>query len=657
MTVLGQQHPEWGQVMPDGKRKAAIAIGVAKPKSLPYLAGAINGARGFHDWATALGYESTLVTDEDSLVTMSRLRTELESILLKPGAPPINRLLIYFAGHGLIRNIEEGLWLLSDWRDEGRAVATEILRRRLYKYNVEQIAIFADACRKLPPNIEDADLTADGVLGLGPSPARANPAIDKFIAAQDGTATYMVPGSTPTEDRCVFSGVLLEGLWGTKTSAFSKARSDKITSQSLGTYLRSEVSQLANRYKFKLDPTVNWSFPEGDDIYFGDSSPAPVPPKFPDWPLPGTLIGMGTSPKPDIDFDFEVDDGQVSASFRGPGDNISEGLSPEFAKPARRGKRTRRAERAPPAQTAPDRSAPADALLHQIRNQPRPAGFETRSGFAVQGSTIKTVWSTPGIAAEPHGLGVWRIGRPEPHGSPISELRTAAAVLIEFSDGTFAAPTALPEFVATILTDKRGVAALVYRKIDAAQTDAQRAEKAIAEMESGAVRYDAAISFTVDLRQSKHADPVFGVVSAYLYDAIGDTDSIRRMAYYYTRYGQPIPYDIALLAQLDGRWKDGLLYADVPAVAERDPRSKDELQFSWTYSATPASSGVVGGFWPWMRQGWSFLEDFAADGSPLIKPELIALQKSLATARFTTMDDKGGPKLAALFELRPTPVV
>jgi hypothetical protein len=642
-----------GTAMPDEKRKVAIAIGVANPSSLPYLAGAINGARAFHEWATALGYESKLVTDEGPPVTMSRLRTELESILPKPRAPPIHRLLIYFAGHGLIRNVEEGLWLLSDWKDEMRAVATEILRRRLYRYNVEQIAIFADACRKLPPNIEDADLTADGVLGLGPNPTRANPAIDKFIAAQDGTATYMVPGSTPEEDRCFFSGVLLEGLWGTKTSAFSKARSDKITSQSLGTYLRSEVSQLANRYQFKLDPTVNWSFPEGDDIYFGDSSPAPVPPKFPEWPPPGALIGMGTSPKPGTDFDFEVDDGRDSLSFRNSGASVSE----EFAKSARRTKRTPRADRAPRAQTVPERSAPADTLLRQIRNQPRPKGFETRSGFAVQGSTIKNVWSRLGITAERHASpGGWRIGQTAPHGSPSSELQTPAAVLIEFGDGTFAAPTALPKFVATILTDKRGVAALVYRKIDEAPTDAQRAEKAIAEMESGAVRYNAAISFTVDLRRSKHADPVFGVVSAYLYDAIGDTDSIRRMAYYYTRYGQPIPYDIALLAQLEGDWKDGLLYANVPAVAKRDPRSNDERQFSWTYSATTAASGVVGGFWPWMRQGWSFLEDFVADGSPLIKPELIVLQKSLTTARFTTIDNRGGRKLAALFELRPTPV-
>jgi hypothetical protein len=95
-------------------------------------------------------------------------------------------LIIYFAGHGLIREAEEGLWLMSDWYNELRAVAVELLKRRLYKYQIDQIAIFADACRSLPTSIDIADLVADGVLGRGPSLVDTMPPIDKFIAAQDG---------------------------------------------------------------------------------------------------------------------------------------------------------------------------------------------------------------------------------------------------------------------------------------------------------------------------------------------------------------------------------------------------------------------------------------------------------------------------------------
>src|SRR5438552_1844927 len=249
------------------KRKAAICIGVAQAGRLRYLSGAINGTRAFHAWAGALGYDAKLVIDDPNPVTMSRLRQELEDLLRSATTAPIHRLILYFAGHGLIREVEEGLWLLSDWDRELRAVAVEVLKRRLYMYGIKQIAIFADACRSLPPDVQAADLTPDPVLGRGPQPA-TTPEIDKFISAQDGSDTYMVPGDTTDEDRCIFSGVLMEGLWGTKPEAFSTLVPNKITSQSLATYLKSEVPQVANRYKFTLNPNPIPTFSNGDDIYF-----------------------------------------------------------------------------------------------------------------------------------------------------------------------------------------------------------------------------------------------------------------------------------------------------------------------------------------------------------------------------------------------------
>src|SRR5262249_25368199 len=153
------------------------------------------------------------------------------------------------------------------------------------------------------------------------------------------------------------------------------------------------------------------------------------------------------------------------------------------------------------------------------------------------------------------------------------------------------------------------------------------------------------------LRQSKHIDPVLGVISAYLYDSIGDIESIRRMAYYYTQHYQPIPYDIALLAQLQAKRTEEGLQVHVPAVAEREPRTKAEKRHRWTYSATPQWDGLAGGLWPWMRQGWAFLDDAADDGSSLIAPGLLKLRRHLQPARFATFDRTGGELLAGLFGL------
>src|SRR3954447_25441140 len=101
--------------MAEEKRKVAVVIGVGQAKPLKYLSGAVNGARDFSQWAQALGYEVKLISDEPDAktgkatsVTMNRLRTELEQVLLRADAPPIHRLILYFAGHGLVREADEG---------------------------------------------------------------------------------------------------------------------------------------------------------------------------------------------------------------------------------------------------------------------------------------------------------------------------------------------------------------------------------------------------------------------------------------------------------------------------------------------------------------------------------------------------------------------
>jgi hypothetical protein len=627
------------------KRKAAVCIGVGQagrhpPLRLPYLAGAVNSARWFHQWATALGYESTLLIDDPDPVTIPRLRQTLESVLRPPpGQPaePIHRLVLYFAGHGLIREVEEGLWLLSDWDDELRAVAAEGLRRRLYMHGIAQIAIFADACRKLPAEVEVADLVPDPVLGRGPVRNATPPAIDKFIAAQDGKEAYMLPGLSPEQDVCIFTGVLLEGLWGTKPTAFSKLLKDKVTSRSLAAYLQAEVPKTAGRYKRTLVPTVSPTFPEDDDIYYGDG-PAPSAPALPVWPTPESVSPMGPIAG---DLLKDVIKERVKDVI-GYWDRLAE------ATPDILGTRHRQEPQAQPLPSSPRPTPPS--VLERLRDQPRPPSFETGSGFAVDGAEVTRVFAPAGIVAEQHGQASWwRIGGPDT--APLSK---PVPVLIEFADGPVAAVTALPDFIATVLRDQRGVAGLVYREVHSPPTIAAPTEQAIAALDKGALRAESVLDLAAELRQQKHVDPVLGVISAYLYDSIGDIDGIRRMAAYYVANYQPIPYDIALLAQIVTHTRDDLLWAEVPAVGRREPRTDTEQAHAWTFAATPACGGVVGGHWPWLRQGWVCIDDPLDVETPMIRPGLETLIQHLAPGRFTTVDRAGAERLAAMFRLEPT---
>ncbi|WP_437720488.1 hypothetical protein [Sorangium sp. So ce861] len=577
--------------MSPNQRMVAFAIGVGDAEHLPFLAGAHNGARGFHAWAVASGYESRLVIDDEEPVTFPRLKAELEAVL-EPGSGPIHRMLLYFAGHGLIREAEEGLWLLSDWHKELRAVAVEVLRRRLYMHGIQQIGIFADACRSLPPDVEALDLTADAVLGRGPWRPEGTPALDKFIAAQDGTATFAVPGASPDDDRCLFSGVLLEALWGTKPSAFSQILPGKITSSSLGRYLTTEVPALSNRYGMQVVPTAVPAFPEGDNYYFG-VGPKLSPPEFPPWPPAQELRGV-----------------PQQAHRLG-------GLE----------------------------STPKLSVEERLDRLHSPIDFQTRAGLAVEGAWVAALWTPPDTIAEAQDGEArwWRVG--ERTGCALGK---PVPVLVELANGAYVATTALPDFIGSILCDGYGSSALVYHESWFDRSVSKAAVEALGRMERGELRASAVLDEAVDLRQAKHVDPVLGAVSAYLYDAIGDLDNIRRMAWAYYARRQAIPYDIAVLAQLEAHvGSDGLLRVDIPAVPAREPRTEKEERFLWTHQATPPARGVVAGFWPLLRQGWAFLDD-----PVLAPPELLELTSHLTRARFSTLDREGARRLSTLFGLQ-----
>ena len=604
----------------DEGRNVAVSIGVSEAVGFPFLRGAINAAKAFHSWANALKYESYLVTDERSQVTFSRFRFEMETALAGAVSPPlrkdderhvvdaalsqakpIRRLILFFAGHGLIKEMEQGLWFLSDSISEQRVVDAERLRRRLYRFGIDQIAIIADACRSLPKTVELADLGPDAILGRGPKSYIAAPPIDKFVAAQDGSESYSIPGESPEDDRALFSSLLIEALWGIRPSALRAPDNKLVTSQSLKKFLISEVPRLASTYNRTLRPDVITNFSEGEDIYFGDVIPKPQAPVFPKWPPAGALL-------------------ETSAPV-----DLPIGIAPEQLKAVKKEQET----------------------LDTIRTQKRPMSFETGSGFAVSGDQIAHVLTEIGIVSGDPGQ------ENQVHIGPghFNLLDNATPVLIEMEDGLTAALTAMPGFIATILMKTGGVYALVYRPRYTPPTDQYASEDAIAKLESGVLKGDELRDLIVSMRVLKHYDPTLGTISAYVYESLGDIDSVRQMAYYYIANNKPIPFDIAMLANLKTRITNGRLRAFVPAIAARKPKTEFENRNLWTFESTVAADGFVGGVWPWMRQGWLLLDDYSAENSTLIDPLLIEIASEIAPARFSTFRKEAAKALAKHFSL------
>ena len=84
-------------------RNASLAIGVSDAQQLPFLRGAVNGAKQFHAWAESVGYESHLLTDEDGQsITVATLRAELDQLLAGEKIHRQNALELYAIDRSLI---------------------------------------------------------------------------------------------------------------------------------------------------------------------------------------------------------------------------------------------------------------------------------------------------------------------------------------------------------------------------------------------------------------------------------------------------------------------------------------------------------------------------------------------------------------------------
>ena len=663
-------------------RNACLAIGISDAPPLDYLPGAVNGAKAIAEWARKSGYETKLLTDSEDPVRVSDVADALTS-LLRRGAKT-DRLIIYFAGHGLTQGVFEDLWLLSEWRQKQAAIGVGLMLRRLQRYGIGQLAVIADACRSLPTSQDTAELEVEGVLELGPYDPKQI-WIDNLRASSKYKAAYMIPGANADDDRCIFSGVLEEVLWGQHPEAVDDTRAGDpkcITSVSLVKCLAEKVPAKAREYAVELTPELVPGFLRPDDIYV--AVPVADAPAEKAWPPAGATAALGpgasagsqgergwstkeaksfTVPDGTIKyFGPEVFPGAVEGSGADEGEDgggrmarINFGLERErdFEEGRRRPGRTLK-KLAKEARTQIDaeakrRSATAKRILDTYAEEQAPTHFETGAGFTVTGANVTdVVLGSHGVASyEPGPFGGWRVQSANEH-----YLAQPLPLLAKLDDGYWIGAAVMPGFITRLSVQHSNngqqppqSASLIFRTVQgwAPDTSDADAEKALAQVRAGAVDDEELRDLALKLRRDKHVDPILGVIAAYMYFSRGE--SIAQIAFYCATVGQPIPFDIALLAGLKTDRSDGSLIATVPATRERKPRTEAEKTHKWTFQATPQTKGKVAGAFPWLRQGWSLIDE-ADEG--LVDPGLDEVASELVQGTFTTLTAAGGDALAKL---------
>ncbi|MFG0527333.1 caspase family protein [Pseudomonas sp. yb_5] len=540
--------------------KLCLTIGISRSPPLSYLPGAITAANEMGDWARQAGFTTEVITDEDRVpVTIARIRETLLGML--PANDEVDLFILHFAGHGFRAGAEQNIWLPSDWYKEMRAISVEALKRQLYRHGIKSLSIFGDACRSLPSNIETADIFGDPVLPRGPYEATA-PIIDRFNAVVDGQQAYMLKGDGIAPPRCVFSTVLIEGLCGLKHEAFDKYLPDCVIPESLALFSKKRLKEIGETYDLKLSPDYATGIPREHVIYFQrDGNPHSQP--LPKWPAPSSQ-----------------DQDQNK-------DNKDRPLTPLNFK-----------HRIHAVKSLLFKEKVHDSLIlpHNI--------FLSGINLVIHGAAPKRIWSTSPVEKCPinDNASYYRVH---------DAMGRAIQILVEFYDGVFASAIVYPHLITLISRDKTGnINWICLSKGASLEISLSTSIEAIANLQAGNLSADQVDSFAAKLREEKHINPTLGAIASYLYDYTGDIDSIRRMAFFYCYHDQPMPFDVAFMGLLSFKDSElGSFVTEVPPIQARPPSPENNVLPRWVTRATTEESGQVAGFWPWLRQGWEFMED------------------------------------------------
>lgn len=584
-------------------RRVCIAIGVSRAEGLAPLRAAATAAEEIGQWAELSGFakreDIQVLTDRRAPVTIELIAETLGRLL--PIGKQTDALLLHFAGHGLREDNTRTLWLPTNWQTTLRAIAVERLKNRLSDFGIANVTIISDACKGLANDKDTSDLTPDGVLGAGTS-AGSRPIFDRFDAVHDVESAFMIPGATPAESRCLFSGAIIEALWGAP-SAIDAHYPGKVTPGSLADYLSMRVAELCTTYQLSCEPQTLPGRPADHLIYFDASQvDAELIPALPAWPTPVRSVEPGTEEK---------------GAFEGPSQTELSWLTAKARGEAERSLlQNRKMVR---------RQATADAFL-----QPS-IPVKEKTNLILGGGMVKSVWSCKPVCRVATDQWFANIDG------------ASQQLVVEYKDGIFV-PLVIYRGLATIAArDLRGTNGWLLREYYGHYSAFDPAIDILNRMQSGDLPPSHVDEVAAVLRKDKHGNPVLGAICSYLYDFSGDLDSIRRMAFFYTLHGQPIPYDIALMGEIPTR-RDGLHYmADVPAVRSRPLKGGENLP-DFVTNETSHAVGPVGGRCPWLRQGWDFV-DAPTDREVALVQNLPDIRKHLLPETFTSFNREGGEAL------------
>jgi len=582
---------------------------VAEAKPLAKLYGAIHAAEEFGRWARAAEFDHVrVVTDRYGPVDTNIVRAAFDEVL--DTGEEIDHVIVFFAGHGVAPGAEDQQLLLSRWRElDTEAIKLSAFQRLLGFYQPARVTFILDACRSATRS--DETLLGSGVLrrpsGLEPREYEE----DRLHAVKFNSKAYMLNRDNP---RCLFSCVVLHALSGQEPAAVVERGKERfIASRELAQAVRDLMAEAARRHRITQTPTLKPGFLT-NDIYVR------LPVDFRAEPLPDPV-------EPVVTHDLSPYENRAYAGRYvvpiDPTPAIGSGATfrPDSSEPSR-----------------PKRAAPAVSFRRL------PAVLSSGPGVTFEGPVnVGPPVVSPSFTvsrAPSETLDRWDVASSP---TDASSLTLAASLIAPTDRGFWVGAAAYPDMVGTFALGDTGAVGLIYRDADQfSENYDEVAEELLSQLLNRKLKANQAIRYARRLVSFGGPDPAAAAVLAYLFDAEGRTEHIRALAHMFADQGRPVPFDVALLANLQGeRDRGGQIRVTLPEL--HDNAAAKAFLGPSSISGPVQGVPVAGGF-PWLRQGWGLLE---ATTLPF-QPQLAAFRTDLTPAPFTTLRQQGGLRLASL---------
>jgi hypothetical protein len=526
-------------------KKAAVCIGVDKSGSLPVLKAAAAGAARFAEWARGQKYEVVEITDGNGKpVTIAEIKKAVWSFC----EPQVfHQLIVYFAGHGILKSPAEELWLLTDApEDAEEAINVFSTLYAARNCRIPHVVLISDACRSTPTGSSYTNVRGSSAFRNFPIMTPPRPEVDQFYAAPPGEAAFELPGKVAAANyQAVFTTCLLEALEQQPDLIKEQWENPSmwvITSGKLKPWLEKNVPARAAAFSLKLNQTPDIVAESHRPTYLLEcpASGRALPEVAPPPPAPPTLLEVRTVPNEEA----------VSERVRW----------------LQYGKNRR------------------DAFVPPVHRGPSPITRDLRfqTGFSVVNARILKATVTPmgpGVVVNSNRRHV-TLALPDPHPA-------ASTIFLQFHHGSGVALAVLPGFVGTVVVRERQVVQVSYApspgspradEYDRQARELEYRRALVAEAaSSGQFRIppERASASGDILRTLKNLDPTLGLYAVYAYAQVGNFEEIESVYSIMEQAGGPLLYDVALLA---GRLSSGRNQSIAP-------------------------------FCPMFTQGWSLLED------------------------------------------------